>query len=104
MSRINKSPKHGTTHDTPQSESQPDGTGADAPRGETQAHPGPGINPLTQTKGTGRVENAGPHPSAKGSALSDTFGEAGDPYGRGNLEIPDKTISQHKRKRDEDAA
>jgi hypothetical protein len=95
MSRIHKSAKHRTTSDTPDSESQADGTAADAPRGETQAQPAP-------TEG---VENAGAIPSCKGPPLNDTFGEAGDPYGRGNLEIPDTIIKKKKkRKRDEEAA
>lgn len=122
MSRINKSPKHGTTNDTPESESQADGTAANAPRGETKAQPSGyrGDNPATAGKqssparshmpenrqkairpsapieGTEGVENAGPIPSGKGSPLNDTFGEAGDPFGRGNLEIPDMIVHEQK--------
>ena len=133
MSKIRKSPQHGTTNDapdTPQSSSQPDGTAADAPRGETQARA------PQQTESAGaEAESRRPHaenrtaagkssapvnsqtsenrqstinPSAttqsteidrattKGSPLSDTFGEAGDPHGRGNLEIPDQTVDSNK--------
>ena len=63
--------KHSTTGDTPKSQSQADGTAADAPRGETQAKS---------------------DPSTKGTSLSDTFGEAGDPYGRGTLEVPETVV------------
>lgn len=106
MTDINKSPKHGTTNDTPKSQSQPDGTAAEAPRGETQAQPsGPhGGNPAT----AGNKDQRQLNPSAttesteisnaqtKGSPLNDTFGEAGDPHGRGNLEIPDQTVDSGK--------
>jgi hypothetical protein len=71
MRKTGKSQKHGTTSDTPKSQSQADGTAADAPRGETQ------------TKSD---------TSAKGTSLSDTFGEAGDPYGRGTLEVPETVV------------
>ena len=119
MAEMDKSPKHGTTNDRPQSESQPDGTGANAPRGETQAQPsGPhGGNPATagdrnqpvksQTSedrqnainpsapNDGTSFNAAPDQSTTGTPLNDTFGEAGDPHGRGNLQIPDQTIDSN---------
>jgi hypothetical protein len=120
MSKITKSPQFGTTNeapDTPESSSQPDGTAADAPRGETQAQPsGPHsgnpatagktsapvssqtsesrqrqINPSAPTQGT-EID----HAITKGSSLSDTFGEAGDPHGRGNLPIQEMTIQSGK--------
>jgi hypothetical protein len=37
--------------------------------------------------------------------LNDTFGEAGDPHGRGNLEVPDTVVdSERKKRKDEEAA
>jgi len=126
MSKITKSPQHGTTNDTPdtpESSSQADGTAADAPRGETQArvprqtesaaqpsgpHSG---NPATAAPVSsqssenreGRINPSSPthgteidHAVTRGSSLSDTFGEAGDPHGRGNLPIPEKTIESSK--------
>ena len=121
MSKITKSPQYGTTNDTPESESQPDGTAADSPRGETQAQPsgphtpetrnpataGPEhrslrsqspenregrLNPSAPTQATEGVDQAGPVPSTKGAPLNDTFGEAGDPHGRGNLEVEERVV------------
>jgi len=117
MSKINKSPQHGTTNpETPESQSQADGTAANDARGETQSQPsGPHagnpatagrstapvnsqtpesresmINPSAPTQGT--EYNAEPHRSTPGAPLNDTFGEAGDPHGRGNLQVPDQTV------------
>jgi hypothetical protein len=141
MAKIDKSPKHGTTNETPESQSQADGTAASAPRGETQAQPaGPhGGNPATAGKQDaqlssetpenreGRLNPSAPtqgteidHAATKGAPLNDTFGEAGDPHGRGNLEVPDTVVDSGpqptatkpgtegagnlKRKRDEEAA
>ena len=142
MTKITKSPLHGTTNDTPESESQPDGTGANAPRGETQAQPsGPhGGNPATAGKRDvqlrsqtpenreGRLNPSAPtegteidQASTRGASRSDTFGEAGDPRGRGNLEVPEQVVDKSgpsptadkpgpegagdvKRERDEEAA
>lgn len=121
MNKMTKSPQHGTTNDSPRSESQPDGTAAEAPRGETQAQPsgphnaetvnpatgGPKhrgvrsqtpenregrLNPSATTKGTEGVDQAGPRESTEGAPLNDSFGEAGDPRGRGNLEVPDQVV------------
>lgn len=61
--------KGGVAKKTPKSQSQADGTAADAPRGETQ-----------------------PQSDTFDPSLSDTFGEAGDPYGRGTLEVPEMVI------------
>jgi hypothetical protein len=68
MSKRTKTAKRGNPTETPHSESQADGTAAEAPRGETQS--------LGQ----------------ESTSLSDTFGEAGDPYGRGTLEVPETVI------------
>jgi hypothetical protein len=81
--------KAGVVKKAPKSQSQADGTAADAPRGETQ-----------------------PQSDTFDSSLSDTFGEAGDPYGRGTLEVPEMVIGSGeategsgdvKRKKDEAA-
>jgi hypothetical protein len=120
MSKITKSPQFGTTNDppdTPKSSSQADGTAADAPRGETGAQPsGPhSDNPATAGKSDATVSSQTPesrqgriNPSAptqgteidhaviRGSSLSDTFGEAGDPHGRGNLPIPETIVESGK--------
>lgn len=117
MSKIHKSPQYGTTNpEKPESQSQPDGTAANDARGETQAQPsGPhGGNPATAGKSAAPVNsqtpekresqinpsattqgtefNAEPHASTPGAPLNDTFGEAGDPHGRGNLQVPDQTV------------
>jgi hypothetical protein len=55
--------------------------------GETSENRQDQINPSATTQGT-EIDQA----TTKGSSLSDTFGEAGDPHGRGNLEIPDQTV------------
>jgi hypothetical protein len=118
---IDKSPKHGTTNpERPQSQSQPDGTAADAPRGETAAQPsgphggnpataGPEhrelrsqtpenregrLNPSAPTGGT-EIAHNDPHPSTAGRPLNDTFGEAGDAAGRGTLQVPEQTVDSN---------
>lgn len=144
MAKITKSPQYGTTNDPPKSESQPDGTAANAPRGDTQAQPSGPHTPETRNPATGGPEHRSVrsqtpenregqlNPSAptqgteidqaatKGAPLNDTFGEAGDPHGRGNLEVPDTVVDSGpnptanepgtegagdlKRKREEEAA
>lgn len=129
MTEMSKSPKHGTTnpdtpHDTPKSESQADGTAANAPRGETQAQPDQQnksaqasgssrqnpttagnpvrsqtpedregkINPSAPTNATEGVDQNVAQGSERGAPLNDHFGEAGDPAGRGNLQVPQQTL------------
>jgi hypothetical protein len=97
MTEIKRTRKHGSTTETHQSQSQPDGTAADDPHGETQ--PGPSakkqtptrVNRSTPTKST-EVSNA----QTKRTSLSDNFGEAGDPHGRGNLQVPEQTVDSDK--------
>jgi hypothetical protein len=118
---VDKSPKHGTTNpETPQSQSQADGTAAGDQRGATGAQSsGPHrgnpatagknttsvssqtpenregkLDPSAPTKGTEDAHTS-PHPSTEGRPLNDTFGEAGDPAGRGTLQVPEQTVDSN---------
>jgi hypothetical protein len=111
----NSSPKHGSSpksklEPNTESISQPDGTAANAPRGETQAQPqkhqpadtGSGKAPLTSQ--TPEAREGRINPSAPNDATSeggtgatskmpanttrDSAGEIGEPSGEGTLDAP----------------
>jgi hypothetical protein len=52
---------------------------------QTAERPHGQINPSAPTQGT-EIDQA------RGTPLNDTFGEAGDAYGRGNLEITERIV------------
>jgi hypothetical protein len=125
------SPKHGSSpkmfpdrdkNKSPEehaSESQPDGTAADAPRGETQAQPNAGksgasprlrsetpenrigeINPSAPTDAT---EIANVLKDLPQNPTMDSAGEIGDPSGRGTLDIDPEVFEEDEKKRDKAA-
>jgi hypothetical protein len=120
MTKDNPSPKHGSTTDTPGSISQPDGTAADAPRGETKEQPNPRgetqaqpnstnanaarVNSQTPENRTGQLNPSAPTEATEGGHVTeqlvsegpstmDEFGQVGHPSGKGTLEIDERTVS-----------
>jgi hypothetical protein len=106
----NHCPKLGSDPANSASISQPDGTAADSPRGETQAHPNtsnrdyPRANPETSENQQGRINPSAPmdstegghvteHLVSEGPSTRDSSGEVGHPSGKGTLEINERTVS-----------
>jgi hypothetical protein len=106
----NRSPKHGTNPEPGGSVSQPDGSAADAPRGETQAQPNRSnrdttqVNSQTPENRQQQINPSAPTESTEGGHVTeqlvsrgpstrDAFGEVGHPSGKGTLEVDERTIS-----------
>ena len=124
------SPKHGSspradaetsTETKTNSVSQADGTGANAPRGETQAQPrsseqkkSADVTSQTPESRQGKINPSAPNDAtSEGSSPSvgakmpanttrDSAGEIGEPSGEGTLDAPKNPEDQKKHKKDED--
>src|SRR3954468_9098176 len=97
------------------SESQPDGTAAGSPRGETQAHgaqfnkgladdTNSGVKSNTPERRTG-INPSAPTNSTEGGTTSmpqnptmDSAGEVGEPSGKGNMSMNDDTMNKDNNK------
>jgi hypothetical protein len=117
------SPKHGSSPRTSDqvpdhdSVSQPDGTAAEAPRGETQAQPKSGetsgkqrqLKSETPENREGQINPSAPNDATSqmpANTTRDSAGEVGEPTGEGTLDAPKaneqpETIEKEK---DEEAA
>jgi hypothetical protein len=117
------SPRHGSSPRTSDqvpdhdSVSQPDGTAAEAPRGETQAQPKSGkargeehqLQSQTPENREGRINPSAPNDATSqmpANTTRDSAGEVGEPTGEGTLDAPkaDKHPETTDKEKDEDAA
>ena len=115
------SPKHGSSPRPTEepgehpSVSQPDGTAAGAPRGETQAQPNPGeantqrLQSETPENREGKINPSAPNDANSqmpANTTRDSAGEVGEPTGKGTLDAPKENEQPGKRdqKKDEEAA
>ena len=100
------------------SENQADGTAADRPRGETQAHAAQFNKGLADDTGSGKVKSSSPEKrtaakidpssptnSTEGGTTSmpqnptmDSAGEIGEPTGKGNMSMKDDTMNNQQNK------
>src|SRR4051794_35452829 len=110
------SPKHGSSPKTfpdrdkrqsPEdhpSESQPDGTAADAPRGETQAQPSTKLRSETPENRAGQINPSAPTDATENAKVvkdlpqnptMDSAGEVGEPSGRGTMDVDPEVFEEN---------